>query len=1154
MNPVRNNPTPRPFRRASAGAISNGVKEPAPRLRQGYGGQATLSLERRGSIKKVLVLGSGALKIGEAGEFDYSGSQAMKALREEGIKVVLVNPNIATIQTSSLLADEIYFLPVTPYFVERVIARQRPDGILLSFGGQTALNCGLALHRKGILKKYGVRVLGTPVEAIVLTEDRQKFVDHLHKIGISVPKSKAATNLSAAIRIAKDIGYPVMIRAAYALGGQKSGMARNREELEKIASGALAIAPQILVEKYLHHYKELEYEVVRDSFDNCVTVCNMENLDPLGIHTGDSIVVAPSQTLTNDEYHLLREASIKIVRSLGIVGECNVQFAVNPHPSPALPIKGREKQKKIPPPRGGRQGGGGKFEFEVIEVNARLSRSSALASKATGYPLAYVAAKLALGKSLLEVQNQVTKVTQSFFEPALDYVVVKIPRWDLEKFRGTEEKIGSAMKSVGEVMAIGRTFEEALQKGVRMLHGRVEGVTDNNFTPETLNHYLRVPTPKRLFALAAAMKKNIPIKKIHSLTGIDPWFLYRIREIVKAEASLTEHPHSFSPLPRGRLRGGRGEVGRESLLRLKQLGFSDRRIGAIIGQSESEIRAYRQKLGIRPSVFQIDTLAGEVPAKTNYLYLTYNGSHHDVKPVGKTSVIVLGSGPYHIGSSVEFDWSCVHTALALPKYGRQSIIINCNPETVSTDYDMSERLYFEELSLETVTEILDFEKPEGMVVSVGGQIPNNLAGPLAEYGAKLLGTSAENIDRAEDRNKFSALLDKLAIPQPRWNSFTDMSEARRFAVEVGYPVLVRPSYVLSGSAMSVCYNEQELEWFVGKATTLNKTHPVTISKFFTGAREIELDAVAQNGRIQVQAISEHIENAGVHSGDATIVYPTQRVYASTEQKIMNIGAMLAKALAITGPFNVQFLVKDNRVYVIEANLRASRTFPLLSKATRVNFAEVIVASFYGKSRKIEIPYPDSVVVKSPQFSFARLTGSDPLLHVEMASTGEVACFGDDADEALLKSVYAAVPFINKKAALLSLGGIMNKKRFLESAKNLQRAGFKIYATDTTCDFFNQNGVKCSKVYKVHESRRLNVLEFIKSRKVAFVINLTERTPDEQRNIASTITDGHLIRRATVDNNIPLFTDLFLARAFVRALTTYKLEDLKIKSWQEYNKA
>ncbi|OGE79017.1 MAG: carbamoyl phosphate synthase large subunit [Candidatus Doudnabacteria bacterium RIFCSPHIGHO2_01_FULL_46_14] len=1097
----------------------------------------TLSLERRGGIKKVLVLGSGALKIGEAGEFDYSGSQAMKALREEGIKIILVNPNIATIQTSPLLADEIYFLPVTPYFVERVIEKERPDGIFLSFGGQTALNCGLALHKKGVLKKYGVAVLGTPIEAIVLTEDRQKFADHLKKINISVPKSKAATNLPQALKIAKNIGYPVMVRAAYALGGQKSGMARSREELEKIARDALAISSQILVEKYLHHYKELEYEVVRDAYDNCVTVCNMENLDPLGIHTGDSIVVAPSQTLTNDEYHLLREASIKIVRSLGIVGECNVQYAVNPHPSLSPSPSRGGKYRRIPPPRGGRRGGGG-FDFEVIEVNARLSRSSALASKATGYPLAYVAAKLALGKSLLDVQNQVTKVTQSFFEPALDYVVVKIPRWDLEKFRGAEEKIGSAMKSVGEVMAVGRTFEEALQKAVRMLHGRVEGVTDNNFSPEELERYLRVPTPKRLFALASAIKRNVPIRKIKALTGIDPWFLYRVKNIVEAELGLARNK----------------KLETDELWHLKQLGFSDRRIAHIRNVPETEIRKLRKKLRVTPSVFQIDTLAGEVPAKTNYLYLTYNGSHHDVRALGKKSVVVLGSGPYHIGSSVEFDWSCVHTALALPKYGRQSIIINCNPETVSTDYDMSARLYFEELSFETVTEILDFEKPEGVVVSVGGQAPNNLANALSEYGAKLLGTAAENIDRAEDRNKFSALLDRLAIPQPRWNSFTDMAEAQKFASEVGYPVLVRPSYVLSGSAMSVCYNEHELEWFVNKATTLNKTHPVTISKFFTSAREIELDAVAQNGRIQVQAISEHIENAGVHSGDATIVYPTQRVFASTEQKIMKVGAALARALTITGPLNVQFLVKDNRVYVIEANLRASRTFPLLSKATGVNFAEMIVASFYGKSRRIEIPYPSSVVVKSPQFSFARLAGADPLLHVEMASTGEVACFGDDADEALLKSVYATVPFINKKAVLLSLGGIMNKKRFLESAKALLRAGFKIYATDTTCDFFNKSGVKCSKVYKVHESRKLNVLEFINQKKVAFVINLTERSPDEQRNVASTITDGHLIRRATVDNNTPLFTDLFLARAFVRALTTYKLEDLKIKSWQEYNKS
>ena len=1075
--------------------------------------------------KKILVLGSGALKIGEAGEFDYSGSQAMKALKEEKIKIILINPNIATIQTSPLLADEIYFLPVTPYFVEKVIARERPDGILLSFGGQTALNCGLALHRKGILKKYRVRVLGTPVEAIILTEDRQKFADHLTKLGISVPKSKAATTLPAAVNIAKSIGYPVMVRAAYALGGQKSGMARNRPELEALARGALAIAPQILVEKYLHHYKELEYEVVRDAYDNCITVCNMENMDPLGIHTGDSIVVAPSQTLTNDEYHLLREASQKIVRSLGIVGECNVQYAVNPRPtSPRRSSVGQANPR---------------FEFEVIEVNARLSRSSALASKATGYPLAYVAAKLALGKSLLDVQNQVTKVTRSFFEPSLDYVVVKIPRWDLEKFRGAEEKIGSAMKSVGEVMAIGRTFEEAIQKGVRMLGGRVQGVADNRFPDDkkTILRYLSIPTPKRLFALAESMRRGVSIKEIYKLTGIDPWFLHRIKNIVDHEQVLAKiKKKGLSKL---------------FFLKLKQLGFSDRRIARILDIPDEDVTELRRKMKIRPSVFQIDTLAGEIPAKTNYLYLTYNGSHHDVKPLGPRSVIVLGSGPYHIGSSVEFDWSAVATALALPEYGRQSIIINCNPETVSTDYDMSERLYFDELSFETVSEIYDFENPEGLVVSVGGQRPNNLAPRLAAIGAKILGTSAENIDRAEDRNKFSALLDRLSIPQPRWNSFTDMQEAKQFASTVRYPVLVRPSYVLSGSAMSVCYNERELELFIEKATTLNKTHPVTISKFFTGAREIEFDAVAQKGRIQIYAISEHIENAGVHSGDATIVYPTQRVYASTERRIQKIAKDLARELEITGPINIQFLVKDNKVYVIEANLRASRTFPFLSKATRFNFAEVIVASFYGKARRIEIPYPDYAVVKSPQFSFARLAGADPLLHVEMSSTGEVACFGDTAEEALLKSIYASVPLSDKKAVLLSLGGAVNKKKFLEHAQMLYRAGYKIYATDTTCDFLNENNISSRKVYKVQENRKLNVLEFINQKKVAFVVNLTERDPEEQQALSPKITDGQLIRRAAVDNNIPLFTDLQLARSFVKALTTYKLDDLKIKSWNEY---
>ena len=1066
--------------------------------------------------QKILVLGSGALKIGEAGEFDYSGSQAMKALREEGVKIVLVNPNIATIQTSPLLADEIYFLPVTPEFVVRVIAKERPDAILLSFGGQTALNCGVALHKSGILKKYRVAVLGTPVGSIILTEDRQKFADHLKKIKIPIPESGATASAVSAESIAKKIGYPVMVRAAFTLGGQKSGVARDLAELREIAAGALAVAPQILVEKYLEHYKEIEYEVVRDRAGNCVTVCNMENFDPMGIHTGDSIVVAPSQTLTNEEYHGLRRAAIDIVQSLAIVGECNVQFALNPKPK------------------------GEKLEYYVIEVNARLSRSSALASKATGYPLAYVAAKLALGQILSEVKNQVTKVTQSFFEPALDYVVVKIPRWDIEKFKGAEERIGSAMKSVGEVMAIGRTFEEALQKAVRMLHSGAEGVTENGFGPDkkSLERFLHIPTPKRLFAVAEALKRGIKAERIHELSGIDLWFIWRINNIVQWEKKLLKHK----------------KLGHDLLLKLKQLGFSDRRIALLRKTDAAEIRKLRHSYGLRPSVFQIDTLAGEAPAKTNYLYLTYNGAHHDVSPLGKRAVVVLGSGPYHIGSSVEFDWSCVHTALSLRKYGKQSIIVNCNPETVSTDYDMSRRLYFEELTFETISEIYEFEKPSGVVVSVGGQTPNNLARDFSAAGFHILGTTAANIDRAEDRNKFSALLDSLGIPQPLWKSFVSMSEALRFAREVGYPVLVRPSYVLSGSAMSVCFDNEELRLLVEKAAVINRAHPVTISKFITGAKELELDAVAQRGKILAAFLSEHVENAGVHSGDATIVYPAQKVYTATEQRILQIAESLARDLQITGPFNIQFLVKENKAFVIEINLRASRTFPLLSKATNVNLADLLVAAFFGRGRAPKIKYPDYVVVKSPQFSFSRLQGADPVLRVEMASTGEVACFGDTFEEALLKSIYSSITFSPRKSALLALGGAGNKKRFLDAARRLVAKGYKLYATGTTHRFLQENAVPSKLVSKVYEGKKPDVVDLINSKRVGFVVNLSEQDEGPERHHKEHVSDGYLIRRAAVDNNTPLFTNSLLARAFVRAVTSFGPKDLKIKSWREYTES
>lgn len=1073
-------------------------------------------------FKKILVLGSGALKIGEAGEFDYSGSQAIKALKEEKIKVILVNPNIATIQTSKFLADEVYFLPVTPFFVEKVIAKERPDGIFLSFGGQTALNCGLKLQEKGILKKYGVEVLGTQVKSIELTEDRQLFADHLKTIGIPVPESGSATTLAQAEVIAKKIGFPLMVRAAFALGGQKSGVAKNLAEFREIVNGALAVSPQVLVEKYLHHFKEIEYEVVRDRFNNTITVCNMENFDPLGIHTGDSIVVAPSQTLTNQEYHGLREASIKIVQSLKIVGECNVQYALNPSPK------------------------SGKLEYYVIEVNARLSRSSALASKATGYPLAYVAAKLALGKSLLEVKNKITKVTQSFFEPALDYVVVKLPRWDLEKFMGAEEKIGSAMKSVGEVMAIGRSFEEAIQKAVRMQTGQNEGVTDNGFKDkEQIKHFASVPTPKRIFAIAESLKLGATVSKIHKETGIDKWFLYRLENIVKAEIEINRNK----------------KLEKDNLLELKQLGFSDKKIGQLVGKKEIEIRDIRKKFKIIPSIFQIDTLAGEVPAQTNYLYLTYHGGHNDVKPLGNSGVLVLGGGPYHIGSSVEFDWSCVHATMGLKNHKKKSIIVNCNPETVSTDYDISDRLYFENLSFEVVADIYEFENAQGIIISVGGQRPNNLSKKLDNFGFNILGTSAKNIDRAEDRNKFSALLDKLSVLQPKWQTFTSILEAEKFAEVVGYPVLVRPSFVLSGSAMSVCYNKKQLEDFVGKATDLSPTHPVTISKFVENAKELEFDAVAQKGKILIYGISEHIENAGVHSGDATIVYPTQRVYRSTEHQLKVISQKLASELKITGPFNIQFLVKDNVPYVIEINLRASRTFPMLSKAMDVNLPELAVDAFFGKGVKQPYEYPSSVVVKSPQFSFARLSGADPVLRVEMSSTGEVATFGKDYNEALLKSILSANTFdFNKKSILLSLGGQINKVKFLEAANSLVTLGYKIYATDSTAEFFKEQGVSCEPVTKAHEHNFLkkhkpshaNFLEIIESKQVAFVVNLSQAGAKvAQEKIVRHLTDGFRIRRATVDNQIPLFTDLHLARAFVKSLENYSVNDLEIKSYKEY---
>lgn len=1064
--------------------------------------------------QKVLILGSGALKIGEAGEFDYSGSQAIKSLKEEGIETILVNPNIATIQTSKHLADKVYFLPVNSFFVEQIIKKERPDSILLSFGGQTALNCGLELYKKKILSKYNVVILGTPIQAIILTEDRDKFANHMIKNDFPVPKSKAVTTVKEAKEVMKDISFPVMVRAAYTLGGQKSGIATNGKELEKRVFDALSIAPQVLIEQYLYHFKELEYEVVRDKFDNCITVCNMENMDPMGIHTGESIVTAPSQTLTNYEYHALRDAAIRIVRSLGIIGECNVQFALNPH-----------QKENI------------RLDYYVIEVNARLSRSSALASKATGYPLAYVASKLVLGKALTEVKNHVTKVTQACFEPALDYIVVKIPRWDLEKFKGAEEQIGSSMKSVGEVMGIGRTFEEAVQKAVRMLDIGVSGVTDNGFPKEDdkLLFYIKNPTPRRIFALCEAIKRGISIDKIHEISGIDLWFLNRLKKIVEKEQELVKSK----------------KLNEEILIDLKQLGFSDSRIGEILHKSETSIRKFRKSMDIIPSVFQIDTLAGEFPAKTNYLYTTYCGSHNDVEPLQKKGVMVLGSGPYRIGSSVEFDWTCVNTAMQLRKYGKKPIIINCNPETVSTDYDISDRLYFEELTFERIADIYEFENSYGTIISVGGQTPNNLAKKLVDRTIPILGTKANDIDKAEDRSKFSKLCDTLKIHQPEWNKFSDIKQAILFSNKVGYPVLIRPSYVLSGSAMSICYTDEELRIFLDKAAVISKDYPIIVSKFIIGAREIEFDGVGENGEIQVYAISEHIEHAGVHSGDASVVYPPQRVYMHTAQQIIEISQKLTSALKITGPFNVQYLVKDNDVMVIELNLRASRTFPFISKATGRNFAKITTDAFFRKSKVYPITYPSYAVVKVPQFSFARLEGADPILRVEMASTGEVACFSEDVLGAYMKSLFSVGIHLNNKNALLSIGGMANKELFLESAFRLKNCGYRLYATKKTHEYLKRNRIKTILVNKVYENKHPNVLDLVKSKKVSLVVSLNEKHDEESNHYKDRVSDGYLIRRAAVDVNTPLFTDINSANFFIKALSKYKISELSIKSWDEY---
>lgn len=1062
------------------------------------------------NINSILILGSGALKIGQAGEFDYSGSQAIKALKEEGIKTILINPNIATIQTSQEMADEVYFLPVTPEFVEQVIAQEKPDGVFLAFGGQTALNCGVELKRRGVFKKYNVQVLGTPVDSIELTEDREMFAQHLRKINIPTPVSKAASTLKEAKKIATELGFPVMVRAAYALGGQSSGVVKTQKQLEALVTEALQFSPQVLVEQYLHHFKEVEYEVVRDAADNCIAVCNMENFDPLGIHTGESIVIAPSQTLTSDEYHRLRQASIDIVRSLGIIGECNVQYALNPHPK------------------------NGEVDFYVIEVNARLSRSSALASKATGYPLAYVAAKIALGKNLPEIPNQITKVTKSFFEPALDYLVVKMPRWDMDKFDGVKQRIGTSMKSVGEVMGIGRSFEEAIQKSVRMLGFDYDGVTDTRFDngdDEVIDH-IKHPTNKRLFAVVEALKRGISVAEIHEWSGIDNWFLDRLKSIVETEQTLTTKTNPAKIKP-------------EQFRLLKQKGIADKRIAMLTKTDSETVRSARAQAKITPSVFQIDTLAGEFPAQTNYLYMTYHGNHHDVEALNENGVVVLGSGPYRIGSSVEFDWASVNTALALQQYAKKSIIVNCNPETVSTDYDISSRLYFEELTLERVRDIYDFENSYGLIVSVGGQTPNNLVKGLAQAEVPILGTSPENIDRAEDRNKFSALLDSLDIPQPAWGSFTNLSEAKKFADEVDYPVLVRPSYVLSGDAMQVCYSEKSLKTIVKKAVAVNKDHPVVATKFFEEADEIEFDGVAENGQIKVYAICEHIEHAGVHSGDASIVYPPQNLYVRTYRQMQSIATKLVAALQITGPFNIQFLAKGNQAYVIEINLRASRTFPFVSKATGVNFARSTVEAIFGRAKRIKLEYPDWVVVKVPQFSFARLQGADPALRVEMASTGEVGVFGDSVEEAFLKAELSVGAKIPTKGVFISLGGEHNKVTFLESALQLKKLGIALFATEKTADFLQRNGIDVTKLYKVHEKQTPNILTCFQDNLVDLAINIVDP------HLKKDLHDDYLIRRAAVDHNIYLISERNRAQLFIKALVEEQKNKLQAKPWRAY---
>ena len=1057
---------------------------------------------RNKKIKKVIILGSGGLRIGQAGEFDYSGSQAIKALKEEGIKTILVNPNIATVQTDPTMADKLYLQPLNLETVTEIIKKEKPDGILLGFGGQTALNLGLELYDKKILQKYQIKVLGTPIKSIKSTEDRRLFKKTLDQIGIKTAKSYTATTVKQVLQAAKKIGYPVMIRSGYSLGGQGSGVMHDEIELKRYATEALNGAPQILVEEYLGGWKEVEYEIVRDAYDNTITVCNMENFDPMGIHTGESIVVAPSQTLNNQEYHLLREIAIKTIKHIGIIGECNIQYALNPKNS----------------------------DYRVIEINARLSRSSALASKATGYPLAFVAAKLALGKRLNDIKNTVTKKTSAFFEPALDYLVLKIPRWDTNKLKAANRNIGSEMKSVGEVMAIGRSFPEVLQKALRMLNIGVNGI---EYYPEKIKHPKQEvvkATDRRLFAIYECFKKEMSVQKIHDLTKIDLWFLHHVNNIVKFEKEIKNKP-----------------LDQKILLQAKQLGFSDKTIAKLRKTTDDEIRLQRIKFKTKPFIKQIDTLAGEFPAETNYLYTTYHADRHDIEQTQKKPTIILGSGPYCIGSSVEFDWCAVNTSRTLRKLKKQSIIINSNPETVSTDYDESDRLYFEELTKERIQDIADFEKPSGIIVSVGGQIANNLALPLHKAGYPILGTSPKDIDRAEDRQKFSSLLNQLKINQPDWIQATTLSKSKKFASQVGYPVLVRPSYVLSGAAMNVIYNEQELKRYLQQATTLSPDHPVVISKFIQDAKELEIDGVAYNGNISIQAITEHIENAGVHSGDATVVIPPQRLYLETIRSAKKLAKKIVKNLNISGPFNIQFLAKNNELKIIECNLRASRSFPFVSKISNKNFIEISTKILLDKFKPInyEILELDYVGIKTPQFSYNRLKGADPVSHVEMASTGEVACLGDDYYKAFMTSWLATEQNIKNKRILISIGG-HNKTKLLPQIKKLNQLGWLLYTTEGTHDYLSHNGIASNCLFKISEEIQPNIASVIINKQVDLIINI----PTGQDG-SSNQTDGYKIRRLTIDHHIPLITNLQIAKLFLQCLSTNSHVKTNIKSWQEY---